>query len=773
MAYDIGPKIGIDGEAEFRRAIQNINTNIKTLGTEMLAVTSAYDANDKSVAALTSRNEVLVKQIDAQKEKLAKLQEGIDASAAKYGENDEKTQRWQQTVNKATADLNQMERELDSNNKELEKQGDAFDKVKEKAAAFGSGLATAAKAAAAGIAAVTAAAGAMVGAVVKGVSSVAEYGDNIDKMSQKLGMSAEAYQEWDFILQHTGTSSDSMQSSMKTLASAAETDKDAFKKLGISQEQLAGMSQEDLFSATIAALQNVSNETERTYLASQLLGKGATELGPLLNTSASDIEAMRQQVHDLGGVMSNESVAASAAFQDSLQNLQTSLKGLSRGALADFLPAMTQVMDGLTGLLSGDTSGLDLISQGLDEFVASLSATLPQMLETGQQIVESLLGAIVENLPQMIESGASVLMEFSTGILGMLPELTSAALEVVTTLAAGISSSLPELVPSVVDTVLQIVDTLTDPDNLDNVITAALEIITALAEGLIKALPKLAERVPQIIANIVTTLASNLPKITESALKIISTLASGLIQAIPTLVANIPQIISAIADTITAFNWLNLGKKIIDFFAQGIKGMLSAVTSAAEDVIKSITDGGGLKNLPQMALKWGKDMLDNFIKGIKDKISAVKDAVSNVAGTVKSFLGFSEPEKGPLSNFHTYAPDMMELFAKGIKDNAGLLESAFNNSLGEGFSDAMGTAKRRIDRSMKELAGNASADVKVSGNVAGQTSGGIDSYLAQLPELIAAAVHKELEGMAVNLNLRKVGEMTSQWQNNQARAMGV
>lgn len=129
MAYDIGPKIGIDGEAEFRKAIQNINTTIRTLGTEMKAVTSAYDANDKSVANLTRQNEVLVKQIDAQKEKLAKLQEGLEASAAKYGENDENTKRWQQTVNKAIAELNQMERQLASNNTEIENQKRALDNV--------------------------------------------------------------------------------------------------------------------------------------------------------------------------------------------------------------------------------------------------------------------------------------------------------------------------------------------------------------------------------------------------------------------------------------------------------------------------------------------------------------------------------------------------------------------------------------------------------------------------------------------------------------------
>lgn len=710
MAYDIGPKIGIDGEPEFRRAIRNINENIKTLGTEMLAVTSAYDANDKSVAALTSRNDVLTKQIGAQKEKLAKLQESLDASAAKYGENDEKTLRWQQTVNVATAELNKMERQLAENTQELEANGRGFDSLKEKLSSFGSGLAAAAKAAAVSLAAVTAAAGAIVGAVVKGVSSVAEYGDSIDKMSQKLGMSAEAYQEWDFIMQHCGTSIDSMQSSMKTLASAAEKGNDAFFKLGLSQSEIAGMSQEDLFSATISALQNVSDETERTYLAGQLLGRGATELGPLLNTSAEDIDAMRQQVHELGGVMSNESVAAAAAFQDSLQNLQTGIQGLSRGALAEFLPSITQMMDGLTALISGDDSGLALISQGLEEFTASLSSVIPTLLETGSEIVQSLLGAIAENLPQVVDSGAEVLLELVNGIMGMLPEIAPAALGVIQSLSAGVAESLPELVPTIVDVVLQIVETLTDPTNLDNLIGAALEIIAALAEGLINALPTLAERVPKIIINIVTTLTNNLPKIAAMAGTIITSLANGLIQAIPNLVKSVPRIVAAIVSAFTSLKsqFLGIGKNIVNGVWEGISAMG----------------------------RWIKEKVSGFFGGI--------------VSSVKGLLGIHSPSK---------------VFA-GI---GGYMAEG----LGEGFGDEMGAVKRRIDRSMSELAGNAAASVQVKGNVPGQQAGDISGCLADLPAQIAAAVRKELDGAGVYLNQRKVGELMMSWQNNQARAMGV
>ena len=194
---------------------------------------------------------------------------------------------------------------------------DASGKTSEFAGKLKNGLASAAKIGSTAIAAVTAATTAMTAALVKGVLQTAEYGDNIDKMSQKMGLSAQAYQEWDAIMQHSGTSIESLQAGMKTLANAVESGNDAFGRLGITQEQIASMNNEELFSATISALQNVENETERTYLAGQLLGRGATELGALLNTSAEDTEAMRQRVHELGGVMSDEAVKAAAKFQDS------------------------------------------------------------------------------------------------------------------------------------------------------------------------------------------------------------------------------------------------------------------------------------------------------------------------------------------------------------------------------------------------------------------------------------------------------------------------
>ena len=150
-----------------------------------------------------------------------------------------------------------------------------------------------------------------------------------------------------------------------------------------------------------------------------------------------------------------------------------------------------------------------------------------------------------------------------------------------------------------------------------------------------------------IIPLVVDTIANNLPMIISAGVDLVVSLAGALIDAIPELLKAVPQIILAIANGL-----LSLSGKIYDAGAS----LVDKVKSAIMEKVNA-------------AKQWGKDLIDNFVSGIKSKINAVINAVSGVASTVKSFLGFSEPEKGPLSNFHTYAPDMMDLFIKGIRDN--------------------------------------------------------------------------------------------------------
>lgn len=309
-----------------------------------------------------------------------------------------------------------------------------------------SGAAAMAKVSVAAFTAITGAATATTAAIIKGVDAYTTYGDNVDKMSQKLNMSAQAYQEWSAIMEHSGTSVDSLQASMKTLANAVETGNDAFERLGISQEEIASMNNEQLFSRTITALQNVGNETERTYLAGQLLGRGATELGALLNTSAEDTEKMRQQVHELGGVMSDEAVKASAKYKDSIQDMKTAFKGLGRGLIADVVPAMTEISDGLTAIFTGDENGTDLFMQGFDKALASFGNSASKLkpiiqkvgeiaVKTIPQIISSVGKALIKTAPELLSATSSMMKElwsnFANTDLGVFDWIKEDAVKVV------------------------------------------------------------------------------------------------------------------------------------------------------------------------------------------------------------------------------------------------------------------------------------------------------------------------------------------------------
>lgn len=127
MAVNIGPKIGIDGEAEFRKNLSQIGQQIKTLGTEMKAVTSAFDANDKSQEALSAQAQVLNRQLSLQEQRLAEIQRALDYARQNYDENSNEVQRWQQAMNNATAEVNTTRAQLSKLEREMDDAGNAAD----------------------------------------------------------------------------------------------------------------------------------------------------------------------------------------------------------------------------------------------------------------------------------------------------------------------------------------------------------------------------------------------------------------------------------------------------------------------------------------------------------------------------------------------------------------------------------------------------------------------------------------------------------------------
>jgi len=531
--------------------------------------------------------------------------------------------------------------------------------------------------------------GAAISKAIGGVGDFAEYGDNIDKMSQKMGLSREAYQEWDAVMQHSGTSMEAMKASMKTLANAAQTNSKAFEDLGISQEQLASMSQQELFEATIGALQNVEDETQRTYLAGKTLGRGATELGALLNTSAEDTQAMRDRVHELGGVMSDDAVKAAAAYQDSLQDMQTAMASLGRGIAANLLPGFTQVMNGITELFSGNgAGGVAMIADAFGSIGDAIAQTLPGIMQTvgeigmaiinglrerfpamaqaaveligqlasgitsgaatvwtiGSQIVSDLLASIRENAPRMIVEGGQAINDFVNGMLGGTGEVADGGNQLMQELLETLAAILPSLLETGLDVVSNLVEGILQA--LPDVITAASETLATYIDTASGTLPELIGIGMEAVFNLVNGIVQNLPAIASAALQAFSTLLTSILN-------NAPQLLTA-------------GIQLITRLVQGLLNSLPQIVASAVKIVAQLAQTIA-QNLPQI-LQVGGQLIGQLLVGIVNAVPQILGTIPGILSQIgSSFLGY---------NWGSIGSNIISGIAGGLSGGVGAIVSA-------------------------------------------------------------------------------------------------
>ena len=365
---------------------------------------------------------------------------------------------------------------------------------------FGDKMKTGLLVAGAGIAAFGATAGAALG---KSISDVSKYGDHVDKMSQKIGFSAEGFQKWDYVLNRAGTSIDSMAPVMKTLSNAAVSNSEAFQQLGISQEEVANMSQEELFGRTIKALSGMEEGAERTALASKLLGRGASELAPLINGGTDAIEEQMKMAEEYGMVMSDEGVKASADFVDAQTTLQGTLTGLKNKVTADFLPAATDVVNGLAMMASGDfMGGFDLIKEGVGEFIGNIASKVPEMVTKGGEMLVGFIQGLTEKIPEMALAAADAIRNFADGF-GENSEggmtLIAKAGEMMVALGGALMEAASVLIPAVVELIWNYF-------SQTDWIGLALSVGQAVFDGFAEIFPQAVKYVGEVVADIVDAL---------------------------------------------------------------------------------------------------------------------------------------------------------------------------------------------------------------------------------------------------------------------------
>lgn len=694
MADSFGLKLGIEGEKEFKQALTDINKNFKVLGSEMKLVASQFEKNDNSVKALSARNEVLNKQIDAQKSKIESLRSALKNASESFGDNDKRTKNWQIQLNNAEAALNNMERELKDNTAQMNKTGTAadhmgdeikqsgkqaddarsgFDNLKKTLSTVGAALG--ATIAAIGTAAVTA------GKKIWDMANdTAEAGDEIDKQSQKLGISAENYQKLSYAMERSGADVEDFKKGtmnitkeLANMQNGVDGAGSMFDQLGISVQNADGSfkSTEDVLLSTIDALSNMQDETQRNALANSVFGKSYQEILPLLNSGSDGIRQLMDEAEQYGMVMSDDAVKASAAFEDSLTKLKGTITGVKNALMSQLLPGFKSITDGFAELVSGNEEGSDMIKSGIQSAIGSVKKMIPEAVS----LLSTIGAAILEEAPSVLESLASSIVELLPEALDfalndILPNLLESVLSIAGQLFTSISESLPDLMTSLAESFSNIVTELFSADNITNFVNQLLSFIKNAIAGIGEALPIILEAIktvalnlidslpeilnlfftdflPNLIENIGSIIKNGLPVLVQAAVELISSICQNLPLILEQLFDHLPLILdsisSALIDNIDTL--IQCGIDLTIGLVKNLPRIIVGLLKAAPSILKSLAEAL-LSGLGQI-IEVGKNIVTGLWEGIKSAASWLWDKItgwlSDIWDGIKDFFGIHSP----------------------------------------------------------------------------------------------------------------------------------
>lgn len=719
MAYDIGPKIGIDGESEFRSQINQITTQLKTLGTEMQVVTSEFGKNQNSEEALTAKNKVLSKEIEAQKSKLDQLNTGLQKSKELYGDNDSKTLKWQQAVNKATSDLNNMQNQVKDNSEAMEdlKQatndaGEKLDEAGDKAVGFGDVLG----------------ANILAGGALAAISSIKDALVDLGKElinysidSQNATIKATAY------FGETGTAAEQTEQTIKDVFAGGVGDSmDEVADAVITvKKNLSDLSETDMTNITQQAMTMESlygidmNETLRGV--NSLMEQFGLDAQTAMDYVVSGTQNGLDKTDELGDNLAEYAGKFSQAGYSASDYFQLLNNGLDGGAYN--LDKVNDAINEVTTRLADGTIGSAIGSYSSD--TKKLFKSWQNGGATQKEVIDSIVSDIQNTTSQQDALNLSATAFGTMAEDGNLKFITS--LSSVGTTYDDVSGKAQDFFDATTTPQQEFQAALRDAEEQlspigDELLSLGTDIIPGIAQGISDFAGFIQENGP-VIASTLGAIGAGF--ITWNVISMVSGLigvikgtseATGILNAV--LNANpIVLIISLIASVISYMvilyntnedfrnmvnkvfsdigNFLSAaGSAIQTFFTETIPNGLSKAGSAISDWWSGISEDAG--KLYDKATEWASDMLEGFVRGIRKKIQAIRDAAGNIAETIKSFLHFSRPDEGPLRDYEKWMPDFMDGMAKGIQNNRYKVTDAVKDLSTDMQMDINGAANAKL-----------------------------------------------------------------------------
>lgn len=701
MGIDIGPKIGIDGEVEFKKSLATIIQQSKELAAEMKSVTSAFEANDKSQEAVTAQSKVLEKQIETQKEKLSLLAEKYNSTSKRleelkeaainaskqFGEDSEQAIKAAQAydrqaksvsnaktdVNNATAALNKMTRQLS----DLENGVDDVTEAVDDAGDSSIGFAEVFKAnflsqvIIEGVKQLASTIKDMAGDFIESAASIkAEtsqfeqtFGDFADQATAAIGRVADSSNILDTRLDLVGTqiyafakaSGGDATESMGLMATALQVAADGAAYYDKSLEDTADSLQSFLKGnyENDSALGVSCTETTRNAEAMELFGKKFNDLSEIQKQQT--LLQMVVDAQELSGAMGQ-----AAREADGWENVQGNLNEAWRqfmGAAGEpFLQNLVPIVQQITDELIKMTENVDW-----NAFGESVTGFVKLIVDNGATIASLVsgigAGLIAWNVASMVQALAKSIEAFKLANEGA----TIAQWLLNTAMSANPIGIVIAAIAAIVAALVTLWNTNEDFRNA--VINIGKEIgdfVTKLVDSIVtfftKTIPDAFKSVIDWVKNNWQGLALLLVNPFAGAFKLLYDNCEWFRNVVDNLAGRVKQAFSNMKDGIST----------------SVSNIKSGIVNGFQAAIDFIT------SLPRKAIEWGKDFIQGMIDGITSKISGIVNAVKNVAGVITSYLHFSRPDKGPLHYYEEWMPDMMNGMAKGIKSNAWQLENALN-----------------------------------------------------------------------------------------------
>ena len=423
MPREIKTTLAVDGEAAFKRAISDANTSIRNMGTQLTLATAQFKKDGDAMKLMESRSKTLKAEIDQQNEIVKALEKAVADSTKAYGENSEKTEKWQAELNRAKARLVNLQSELTLNNAGLDRNGRAFDDSSEKAADYQATLQTVGKGVSfenitSGISSITSGFESAVKKVLSFARTMRDtmvdaghWADDLMTDATKYNMDVEELQRWrnaaDFIDTDVETIISARDRLGRKMSEGWTKDKqDMWGLLGIDLYDETGKMRDQMdvmfeVGETLRSMVEIDgNDVRANELAMELFGKGYRDLLPLFRAGREEWE---RTVADQR-VVSKENVEALGAMDDANNNLENSWETLKYSVLAQIAPVMTDAADALSRLLNEFNDWMETeegkeAMQGLAEALRELFSGLGDIkfkdaIETAKNALKELKNAL-------------------------------------------------------------------------------------------------------------------------------------------------------------------------------------------------------------------------------------------------------------------------------------------------------------------------------------------------------------------------------------------